>query len=490
LRLVPPGRYTAKGDLATDRLFAYPPAPARSRRSFRWSTMSRTPTVHRLLLALCACAGCALPGTRPTPSKALATESAASNPENGPQASSTGTDASSPPSNGPAKGNPPPVAATTGPDAANAVQAPKSPDPRVLDDVLAELAALGPLQPEAQQRLIDDLRKTDPAYWPMLVQTFRASMAYRRRNAERAADKTPDAMTKDNPTAETRVVKTSATESVGASGAAAAPSAQPSDGQPADAATQPVAADAVGPAAGKPASSATWQQHLQAAIGDLERQTSQSPHDADGLADQVYLRLLDLAAGRRDDALRPIPGITPAQQDYWSKQLFALSTYLDAQRVTDPGRRAAEAGIHLARAAASLAEQSPLIVRNLAFCTDVHSYGVLKRFDPAEFKPGQQILLYAEVENFKSEESPQGFHTSLEAHYQILDSQGRRVAHDDLPLTEEDCQNRRRDFFVHYFITLPKSIYDGGYKLELTLEDKQAKKIGQSTIDFSVKEKK
>lgn len=380
-----------------------------------------------------------------------------------------------------------------------------TPDPRVIDDILAELAALGPIQPEAQQRLIEDLRKTPPETWPGLVQTFRASMAYRRRNAERASGKATEGIAETETTTDVRAnssqpaasnsqtnvaaansspstAPTSAT--VGASGNAVAPPAltvSASASNEVVKASQPTT---------PPTNAATWQQHLDAAINELDRQVRQSPPDGDALANQVHLRLLDLAAGRRDDALRPIPGISPAQQDYWSKQLFALATYLDSQRVTDPGRRSAEAGIHLSGAIASLAEQSPLVVRNLTFCTDVQSYGVLKRIEPAEFKTGQQLLLYAEVENFKSEESPQGFHTSLEARYQILDAQGRRVAHDDLPHTEEHCQNRRRDFFVHYFLTLPKSIYDGNYKLDLTIEDKLAKKIGQSTIDFVVKEKK
>ena len=382
---------------------------------------------------------------------------------------------------------------------------PNSPDPRVFDDVLAELAALGPIQPEAQQRLIEDLRKTPPDQWPVLVQTFKAAMAYRRRRAERSSEESTAtagemAQRTDSPLPN-RVVpplNVSATDAVSnpakpvgngpSIGAANQTPALPAAGSPANATI--VTTQASESAAGRVAAEGTWQQHLDAAIRDLDRQVQASPQDSEALANHVHLRLLDLAAGRRDDALKPIPGLSPAQQDYWSKQLFALATYLDSQRVSDPGRRAAEAGIHLNRAVASLAEQSPLVVRNLAFCTDVQSYGVLKRVEPAEFKPGQQLLLYAEVENFKCEETAHGFHTSLEARYQILDSQGRRVAHDDLPLTEEDCQNRRRDFFVHYFLTLPKSIYDGSYRLELTIEDKLAKKIGQSTIDFSVKEKK
>jgi hypothetical protein len=388
----------------------------------------------------------------------------------------------------------------------------------VLDDVLAELATLGPIQPEAQQRLIDDLRKTDPAYWPMLIQTVRASLAYRRRTAQREAENAAAAANEVAAVDEPPVVRDHAPEASAQYAAAreplpgvveqaayataapssppAAPSSPPAPSSQPNAPNDPPPPTRVAPVAaasssdgGAPAN-ASWRQHLVAAIGELERETREHPQAPDALANQVYLRLLDLMAGRRDDALRPIPGISPGEQDYWSKQLFALSTYLDRQRIGDPTRRAGEASLQLAKAVAALAEQGPLLVRNLAFCTDVHSYGVLKRMEPAQFRPGQQLLVYAEVEGFRSEETADGFHTSLEASYQILDGQGRRVAHDDLPHSEEHCQNRRRDFFLHYFVGLPKTIYEGTYTLELTLEDKLARKIGQSTIEFSVKEKK
>src|SRR5205823_1945417 len=39
--------------------------------------------------------------------------------------------------------------------------------------------------PQAQNALLGDLKKTDPALWPQLVQTFRASIAYLQQAAER-----------------------------------------------------------------------------------------------------------------------------------------------------------------------------------------------------------------------------------------------------------------------------------------------------------------
>jgi hypothetical protein len=77
----------------------------------------------------------------------------------------------------------------------------------------------------------------------------------------------------------------------------------------------------------------------------------------------------------------------------------------------------------------------------------------------------------------------------MRSSYHIFDSQGRRVTDQELPLTEEHCQNRRRDYFIRYFLSIPARAYDGKYSLQLTIEDTLGRKIGQSSIDFTVKEK-
>ena len=98
------------------------------------------------------------------------------------------------------------------------------------------------------------------------------------------------------------------------------------------------------------------------------------------------------------------------------------------EQAPDAGRRAAETKAALGEALVKLGESAPLAVRNIAFCTEIQSYGCTKRFEKYEFQPNQEVLLYAEVENFTSEPTPKGYHTSLRSNYQILDARGQRVA--------------------------------------------------------------
>ncbi|HKD37619.1 MAG TPA: hypothetical protein VKB78_12495, partial [Pirellulales bacterium] len=211
------------------------------------------------------------------------------------------------------------------------------------------------------------------------------------------------------------------------------------------------------------------------------------------LGRQMQLRMLYLAAGRRDDALRPIPGLSNAQQDFWTKEIYGLATYLDQERsgASDHSaggdRRAAEAALHLRDAADRLGELAPPAVRNLAFCKEVTSFGVFKKFPKYEFKPGDEALLYCEIENLKSESTDKGFRTSVKGRYEILDSRGERAAEQEFPASDDYCSRPRRDFFIPYFVSIPKRIGEGEYTLKLTVEDAQAQKTGQGSIQFSVK---
>jgi hypothetical protein len=493
----------------------------------------------RTALVLIACSGCAADGVwptarllpwqrrRPTDPSAITPDSAVAS--DGSAGKSSAAAAAGTTANGqiaPPSGRAPGQAA----------------DPAAMLAVLAQLKGMGAIDQATQDRLFDDLQKTDPALWPQMLEVFRASLAYRQKyvdqpGAEQVAangprrDKAPPpirtaadaAVATDAParspaqassaapvatdgnnsvagvqvaSAETiapTVDTLAAGTAAGASGAANSVQTNPqATGQPQPAssangsAAQPGAEQAAAPAEPR---KLDWREHLEAAIAGLESETNEPPVTTAAIGRHAGLRLLYLVDGRRDSALKPIAGIPPTQQDFWSKELFALTTYLDAERTADESRRAAAASVPLREAAAKLGELATLSVRNLAFCTEVHSYGVFKKFPKYEFQAGQEVLLYAEVENFKTVANEKGFHTALKSSYEILDNHGARVDQKEFEITAEDCQNARRDYFIRYFVWMPKRIYGGNYTLQLTIEDTHSQKIGQSSIDFTIHEK-
>ena len=160
---------------------------------------------------------------------------------------------------------------------------------------------------------------------------------------------------------------------------------------------------------------------------------------------------------------------------------------LDEDGVPVADRRAAEALTDLRTAVSELANLSTLKVNHLAICSAVDSYGSYTEFNEDNtFQPDQELLLYVEVDNFTTLETPEGYVTALDGSYRIVDTQGVRVAEHSFKREEDFCRNRRRDYFIPYRMWMPKTIAPGKYTLQLTIEDVKGKKFGQSSIEFRI----
>jgi hypothetical protein len=237
---------------------------------------------------------------------------------------------------------------------------------------------------------------------------------------------------------------------------------------------------------GGPLSEADWQSHLTAAIHSIETESKAGSKSESDIALQARLRMLYLLAGRREDAMRPLPAAPQASQDYWSSQIVGLSTWMDAEKTPDAARRAAETKRILGAALTQLGETAPLVVRNVTFCTEVLRFGSFEAVKSTEFTPGQKVLLYAEVDNLHIESAAKGYHWAVKVGGQIFDSRGTRLEDYGSTALEETFQTQRHDFFVSKLYYLPRLV-PGPYTLQLTIEDTLGHKVGQSSIDFTVK---
>ncbi len=388
-------------------------------------------------------------------------------------------------------------------------------DEQKLQEIMAELRQAGLTDPIAQDQLFEDLRQSDPSLWPLVMQQFRATQAYRQRMAARNRELYAERL----PPVDRTVPSTAVPNSQGAEtsdvvqasyGAPVQAAGYPSTDYPAPPSHPPPSHEAPGyeaaPYAAAPQPPASqvssyqpprqqptvedWRQRLSSTISALENETPWTPSSPAEISQHARLRMLYAAADRREDAMRPIAGTVPAAQQFLSKQMDGLTTWLDVERNPDPAARAATTKASFAASLASLSELAPLELRNLAFCSQIQSYGCVKRFEKYEFTADQDVLLYCEVENFRSEQMAKGYHTALRSCYQITDSGGEKVVEHGFPPTEEYCQNLRHDFFIGYRLRLPKRLVPGDYTLQLTVEDQKCQKSGQAAIQFRVKEGK
>jgi hypothetical protein len=232
----------------------------------------------------------------------------------------------------------------------------------------------------------------------------------------------------------------------------------------------------------------TWYRQLLTTRDVLEKESARTDLDeGERTRLRTYLRLLNVLANRREQAVAPIDGLSEDEQEFWKHLNYGLLISLDADAMHASSRRAALALRDLRTATEHLASISTLDVRGLAFCNRVESYGRFTEFKSYTFAAGDEVLLYVEVDNFAVEVKGEEFETELQGEYDIFDEQGVRVANVVLPRDKQLCRNRRRDYFIAYRLYLPDDIRPGAYTLRLTIEDVKGKKSNQASIDFRIR---
>lgn len=443
---------------------------------------------------------------------------------------------------------PPTSEPARGTDAVDPVTA--AADEATVAAVMKEVDDLGTTHPEAQKLLLAELRRSKPSMWPLIVEQFRASLALHEQlmskppmEPEAASDisnqmtaappspteplanaaeppsatfgklgdprhsrpdpaieklfanATPANMPAPEDASFTALAASAPREF--AEDSAAMPIVQQSSRQqmnvvPASATTSTEAnRETVQPALYRVESTAPtkeleWQDHLNLAVEGLDRRLVGEPNSTAEVHQFVSLRLLKLLAGRTEEALVPVPRISPEEQDYWADQIFALASFLDHHTQPDDKRRAAASVIHLDEAVGHLRELGALSLRNLTFCSKVYGYGTFDAIDSPKFSPGEQLTLYVEVENYHSESTAKGYTTMLGASYEIRDEKDQRIDGGEFPPVEDCCRSRRRDFHIQYGLVLPKTLAPGEYRLDLMMKDRQSDKLGHASIEFDV----
>lgn len=242
-------------------------------------------------------------------------------------------------------------------------------------------------------------------------------------------------------------------------------------------------------AASATAPSANWRQNAAQAIESLEKQIAETPSTDESLrlSQELTLRMLYVAQRRLEDAVRPIDSLSESEQEFVRHQMVALFEASNPDAMPVRSRHWSLVMNSQREATNHLAAASNLEVKSVAFCTEVERYGVITKFPKTHFQADQEVLLYCEVDNVAAAKVRDGFETQLQGSYEIIDSQGRKIADQLLPMEPDICQNHRRDYFIVYKIYMPQQIATGNYQLKLTIEDMKAQKFGQGQVDFQIK---
>lgn len=256
-----------------------------------------------------------------------------------------------------------------------------------LEEAMARLSRLGPLDPAVEAAIVATLQRTEPEDWPVVVDEFAASLAAAPPPAAASSLPVPPASEPEPP-----------------------PSV--SD-EPAPGAVDPAASAEVTP---EPAP----EDAAVAAAGDVEPPASEA------------------------DAVPPT--------------------------ATDPGPVPAAA----------------LAIRRACFASAVRGWGDVDAFDADRFRPGQDVIVYLELDNLSAGASAAGSTTCIDAALRLVDDAGRPLHAWNFEPLAETREAPRRDYFARYVVAIPEKVPPGPCRVEVEVIDALAGATATAVLPLEV----
>ena len=126
------------------------------------------------------------------------------------------------------------------------------------------------------------------------------------------------------------------------------------------------------------------------------------------------------------------------------------------------------------------------VVSNACFATRVRGWGSVDRFPTAVFRPGQELIVYFELDRLQIRSAADGHTTGIDASFRLIDAGGERVGQWAFEPIVETCPAPRRDYFARYFIRIPEDAKPGRHRLEWSVTDTVAEASRQAHLDLDV----
>jgi hypothetical protein len=165
----------------------------------------------------------------------------------------------------------------------------------------------------------------------------------------------------------------------------------------------------------------------------------------------------------------PAPEPTPAQEPL-VKEPLAISPAPACDPAPEP-------------ASATLPD---LVIRNACFASRVQAWGVLDRFTADRFRPGQEVIVYFELEGLSAGTSPAGHTTCIDSRLRLATRDGSPVHEWTFEPIAETCRARRHDYFARYMVRIPASAPPGRHRIELAVTDTLSGQQAVETIDLEI----
>jgi hypothetical protein len=125
-------------------------------------------------------------------------------------------------------------------------------------------------------------------------------------------------------------------------------------------------------------------------------------------------------------------------------------------------------------------------VSNACFATRVRGWGNVERFPSTTFRPGQEVIVYFELDRLQIRSAADGHTTGIDSNFRLVDGAGERVGQWSFEPIVETCPAPRRDYFARYFLRIPEDAKPGRHRLEWSVTDTVAGASRQAHLDLDV----
>jgi len=212
-----------------------------------------------------------------------------------------------------------------------------------------------------------------------------------------------------------------------------------------------------------------WQAPTRVAIEQLRYAIEQTPHGRT-VSNEMRLRMLEMLLGNRSEAARPMPSADRAINDFMGHQVLGFSALFD-DSVRDNRSRYVNAAYRFTEGLQELQNLTPIRLKNVMFVDDWIAYGQFFPRRSQEFYPGDEFLVYLEIDNPSVRRIPDGFEVSVSISYEIRDAHGSIVVRQDMGSPSERSLSRKRDYALAFPGTIPVSLAPGQYHLRVSVTD-------------------
>lgn len=224
-----------------------------------------------------------------------------------------------------------------------------------------------------------------------------------------------------------------------------------------------------------------WRDSLEAAGEHLREELKSGQigeDDAKNLT--VFLEILDSVDGDNRSLVSLVSKIKDLKESLPPHHYNALRTVI-AQTKID-GSSGQQLDDLFRQALDVVSETSDLGIKKAAICNEVTGFGKFKQFESNRFSPGDEVLIYCEIENFSTEdidgEDGEVHQCEFNAQIQFVNGQGETDHVQSLAKITDQSKSNRRDFYILFRIRIP-DLSNGDHSLQVQIQDKVGRKTAR-----------